>query len=122
MLENLTLYHNYHYDETRKDFSGTILYDTAKAGKTLPHRERVQFLGDKKSNCTIHIHPVSINDSGWLGLRVTTKNDKWMEKIDLNVSGKALGDGVLCLGFGQEGRWKTPSPWDRGGKPGRRCQ
>ncbi|XP_040302072.1 B-cell receptor CD22 isoform X3 [Herpailurus yagouaroundi] len=86
MLENLTLYHNYHYDETRKDFSGTILYDTAKAGKTLPHRERVQFLGDKKSNCTIHIHPVSVNDSGWLGLRVTTKNDKWMEKIDLNVS------------------------------------
>ncbi|XP_058562619.1 B-cell receptor CD22 isoform X4 [Neofelis nebulosa] len=86
MLENLTLYHNYHYDETRKDFSGTILYDTAKAGKTLPHRERVQFLGDKKSNCTIHIHPVSVNDSGCLGLRVTTKNDKWMEKIDLNVS------------------------------------
>ncbi|XP_030153941.1 B-cell receptor CD22 isoform X3 [Lynx canadensis] len=86
MLENLTLYHNYHYDETRKDFSGTILYDTTKAGKTLPHRERVQFLGDKKSNCTIHIHPVSVNDSGWLGLRVTTKNDKWMEKIDLNVS------------------------------------
>ncbi|XP_045296885.1 B-cell receptor CD22 isoform X3 [Leopardus geoffroyi] len=86
MLENLTLYHNYHYDETRKAFSGTILYDTAKAGKTLPHRERVQFLGDKKSNCTIHIHPVSVNDSGWLGLRVTTKNDKWMEKIDLNVS------------------------------------
>uniref|UniRef100_A0A8C9K2J2 B-cell receptor CD22 n=1 Tax=Panthera tigris altaica TaxID=74533 RepID=A0A8C9K2J2_PANTA len=86
MLENLTLYHNYHYDETRKDFSGTILYDTAKAGKTLPHRERVQFLGDKKSNCTIHIHPVSVNDSGCLGLRVTTKNDKWMEKINLNVS------------------------------------
>ncbi|XP_078294635.1 B-cell receptor CD22 isoform X2 [Panthera onca] len=86
MLENLTLYHNYHYDETRKDFSGTILYDTAKAGKTLPHQERVQFLGDKKSNCTIHIHPVSVNDSGCLGLRVTTKNDKWMEKINLNVS------------------------------------
>ncbi|XP_019278507.2 B-cell receptor CD22 isoform X2 [Panthera pardus] len=86
MLENLTLYHNYHYDETRKDFSGTILYDTEKAGKTLPHRERVQFLGDKKSNCTIHIHPVSVNDSGCLGLRVTTKNDKWMEKINLNVS------------------------------------
>ncbi|KAF0876413.1 CD22 protein, partial [Crocuta crocuta] len=85
-LENLTLYHNYQYNETHKNFDGNILYEAVKAGKILPYHDKFRFVGDKKSNCTIRIYPVSVNESGWLGLRVTTKNDKWMERIDLNVS------------------------------------
>lgn len=114
LLENLTLYHNYQYNETHKNFNGNILYEAVKAGKILPYHDKFRFVGDRKSNCTIRIYPVSVNESGCLGLRVTTKNDKWMERIDLNVSSKALGSGVLCLRFGREGRWKTSSSWDRG--------
>ncbi|XP_029781751.1 B-cell receptor CD22 isoform X7 [Suricata suricatta] len=86
MLENMTLYHNYQYDKTHKRFNGTILYEAVKAGEILPQHDRIRFLGDKRSNCTIHIYPVSVKESGGLGLRMTTKNDKWMEKINLNIS------------------------------------
>ncbi|KAF6076865.1 CD22 molecule [Phyllostomus discolor] len=85
VLDNLTVYQNYKWDDKTKDFSGTVLYEKKKVGT--PHDQgRVQFLGDDKSNCTLHIHPVNAQDNGQLGLRVTSKNDRWMEKIVLNIS------------------------------------
>ncbi|XP_064436481.1 B-cell receptor CD22 isoform X3 [Mirounga angustirostris] len=85
-LENLTLYSNYEYDNTTKNFNGHILYKKTKPWGDPHTPERVQFLGDQRSNCTIRINPVLEQDNGWLGLRLITKTDKWMEKIDLNVS------------------------------------
>ncbi|XP_005862515.1 PREDICTED: B-cell receptor CD22 isoform X2 [Myotis brandtii] len=90
VLENLTVYQNYVYDNKTKDYSGTILYEKTKS------QGRVKFLGDNKSNCTLRIHPVKVQDSGQLGLRMTSKNEKrmgmtsksgkWMEEIVLNIS------------------------------------
>ncbi|XP_077919152.1 B-cell receptor CD22 isoform X3 [Halichoerus grypus] len=85
-LENLILYSNHEYDETTKNFNGRILYEKTKPWGDPHTPERVQFLGDQRSNCTIRINPVFEQDNGWLGLRLITKTDKWMEKIDLNVS------------------------------------
>ncbi|XP_021556475.1 B-cell receptor CD22 isoform X3 [Neomonachus schauinslandi] len=85
-LENLTLYSNYEYDDTTKNFNGHILYEKTKPWGNPHTPERVQFPGDQRSNCTIRINPVLEQDNGWLGLRLITKTDKWMEKIDLNVS------------------------------------
>ncbi|XP_024433486.2 B-cell receptor CD22 isoform X3 [Desmodus rotundus] len=85
VLDNLTVYQNYEWDSITKNFNGAILYEEKKF-ETSASKGRVQFLGDNKSNCTLHIHPVNAQDNGHLGLRVTSGNDKWMDKIVLNIS------------------------------------
>uniref|UniRef100_A0A8C0M5Q0 B-cell receptor CD22 n=1 Tax=Canis lupus familiaris TaxID=9615 RepID=A0A8C0M5Q0_CANLF len=85
-LEKLTVYSNYEYNDTTKDFQGSILYETKEFSNNPPQEMRVQFLGNERVNCTLRINPVSKEDNGWLGIRVNTKTDKWMEKINLNVS------------------------------------
>ncbi|XP_036985418.2 B-cell receptor CD22 isoform X3 [Artibeus jamaicensis] len=85
VLDNLTVYQNYEWDSKTKNFNGTVLYEEKKFG-TSSSQGRVQFLGDNKSNCTLHINPVNAQDNGQLGLRVTSGNDKWMDKIVLNIS------------------------------------
>lgn len=120
VLENLTVYQNYVFDDKTKDYSGTILYEKTKSQRPVP-QGRVKFLGDNKSNCTLHIHPVKAQDSGTLGLRMTSlKSVKWMEEIVLNVSGKALGMVSFTLGKGRRevGNGK-PGGLQR---PGRGCQ
>lgn len=116
VLENLTVYQNYVYDDKIRGYNGTILYEKTKS--QMPESQgRVKFLGDDKSNCTLQIHPVKAQDNGQLGLRMTSKSGKWMEKIVLNVSSKALGMGSSTLGKGRRGVGNTDS-WDRGRKPG----
>ncbi|XP_007106599.1 B-cell receptor CD22 isoform X3 [Physeter macrocephalus] len=85
-LDNLTVYHNYKYDNSTKSYNGTILYKNLKIRDFPPRQERVRFLGDSRSNCTLLINPVKVNDSGQLGLRMTSRGDKWMEPISLNIS------------------------------------
>ncbi|XP_045702768.1 B-cell receptor CD22 isoform X3 [Phyllostomus hastatus] len=85
VLDNLTVYQNYKWDDKTKDFSGTVLHEEKKF-ETPAFEGRVRFLGDNKSNCTLHIHPVNAQDNGQLGLRVTSRNDRWMDKIVLNIS------------------------------------
>ncbi|XP_036895543.1 B-cell receptor CD22 isoform X5 [Sturnira hondurensis] len=84
-LDNLIVYQNYEWDGKTSSFNGTVLYDEKKSG-TSASRGRVQFLGDKKSNCTLHINPVNAQDNGQLGLRMTLEDYKWMEAIVLNIS------------------------------------
>ncbi|KAM8774267.1 B-cell receptor CD22 isoform 2-T3 [Rhynchonycteris naso] len=85
VLENLVVYRDFQYDNNTKNFTGSTLYDMKKSGS--PHYQtRVQFLGDKISNCTLRIHPVEAEDNRRLGLRMTSKNEKWMEEINLNIS------------------------------------
>ncbi|KAM6223702.1 B-cell receptor CD22 [Rhynchocyon petersi] len=84
-LEKITVYHNYKYNEASKRFEGTIFHNSSDR---LYHLERVRFLGDLKNNCSLSIQPAYINDSGYLGLRMVTKRDRWMEPINLNVSEK----------------------------------
>nr|XP_036877473.1 B-cell receptor CD22 [Manis javanica] len=86
ILENLTMYHNPKYDNVTKTYNGTILYQKTKTGTLSSQPKRVQFLGNMKDNCTLRIDSVSVHDSGQLGLRMVSKNDKWMEFIGLNVS------------------------------------
>lgn len=92
MLENLTVYHNYNYNASITNFTGTILCSILKFSEQGQPREfgvqqeRIQFLGDNRSNCTLRIHPVGVNDSGLLGLRLMTKSNKWMENVTLNIS------------------------------------
>uniref|UniRef100_A0A8C0WAF3 B-cell receptor CD22 n=1 Tax=Castor canadensis TaxID=51338 RepID=A0A8C0WAF3_CASCN len=85
-LKNLILFHNYVYDDTIKDFKGTVLYNNTKPGEFPPQLGRTQFLGDRERNCTLKIDPVHVQDSGKLGLRMISEKDKWMEEIHLNVS------------------------------------
>ena len=90
-LDNLTVYHNFTFDKKTKHYNGTILYNKSlKTKESTPRQERVQFLGNNRNNCTLLINPVKVDDSGLLGLRVTSGTDKWMESLDLNISGKAL--------------------------------
>ncbi|KAM7233547.1 hypothetical protein CapIbe_015683 [Capra ibex] len=89
-LDNLTVYHNFTYDKEAKHHKGTILYyKNLKAKESTPSQERVRFLGNNRNNCTLLINPVKVNDSGLLGLRVTSGLDKWMESIALNISERA---------------------------------
>ncbi|XP_023052737.1 B-cell receptor CD22 isoform X3 [Piliocolobus tephrosceles] len=86
-LESFILFHNPEYNNNISKFEGTRLYESTKDGKVPSGQKRVQFLGDKNNNnCTLSIHPVHVNDSGQLGLRMESKNEKWMERIHLNVS------------------------------------
>ncbi|XP_068384580.1 B-cell receptor CD22 isoform X2 [Eschrichtius robustus] len=85
-IDNLTVYHNYKYDNSTKSYSGTILYKNLKIRDFPPRQGRVRFLGNSRYNCTLLINPVKVNDSGQLGLRMTSKEDKWMEPIGLNIS------------------------------------
>uniref|UniRef100_A0A2I3H2D2 B-cell receptor CD22 n=1 Tax=Nomascus leucogenys TaxID=61853 RepID=A0A2I3H2D2_NOMLE len=85
-LESVILFHNPEYNKNISKFDGTRLYESTKDGKFPSEQKRVQFLGDKIKNCTLSIHPVHVNDSGQLGLRMESKNEKWMERIHLNVS------------------------------------
>ncbi|XP_063557304.1 B-cell receptor CD22 isoform X7 [Gorilla gorilla gorilla] len=85
-LESFILFHNPEYNKNTSKFDGTRLYESTKDGKVPSEQKRVQFLGDKKKNCTLSIHPVHVNDSGQLGLRMESKTEKWMERIHLNVS------------------------------------
>ncbi|XP_066100022.1 B-cell receptor CD22 isoform X1 [Saccopteryx bilineata] len=86
VLENLVVYYkDFKFDSNTKDFTGPTLYEM-KRSRTPDYQTRVQFLGDNKFNCTLRIHPVEAEDSGQLGLRMTSKTKKWMEKIDFNVS------------------------------------
>lgn len=112
VLENLTVYQNYVYDNKTRDFNGTILYEQTKSQMPVS-QGRVKFLGDNKSNCTLRIYPVKAQDSGQLGLRMTSKSGRWMENIVLNVSGKALTMVSFTLGKGRREVGNTDS-WDRG--------
>uniref|UniRef100_A0A2K6K1K7 B-cell receptor CD22 n=1 Tax=Rhinopithecus bieti TaxID=61621 RepID=A0A2K6K1K7_RHIBE len=86
-LESVILFHNPEYNKNISKFEGTRLYESTKDGKVPSGQKRVQFLGDKNNNnCTLSIHPVHVNDSGQLGLRMESKTEKWMETIHLNVS------------------------------------
>ncbi|XP_011803343.1 PREDICTED: B-cell receptor CD22 isoform X6 [Colobus angolensis palliatus] len=86
-LESFILFHNPEYNKNISKFEGTRLYESTKDGKVPSGQKRVQFLGDKNNNnCTLSIHPVHVNDSGQLGLRMESKTEKWMEPIHLNVS------------------------------------
>ncbi|XP_049642531.1 B-cell receptor CD22 [Suncus etruscus] len=137
-LENLIVYHNYIYNASIKDFMGTILYSTLKSpdqgqtGKFGVQQERIQFLGDNRSNCTLRIHPVSVNDSGILGLRMIAENNKWMENVTLNISEMAPPPSIqlptkiqefqmakltcslntACFGYQIELRWSLEGPTD----------
>ncbi|XP_042087923.1 B-cell receptor CD22 isoform X9 [Ovis aries] len=89
-LDNVTVYHNFTYDKEAKHYKGTILYyKNLKAKEPTPSQERVQFLGNNRNNCTLLINPVKVNDSGPLGLRMTSGLDKWMEPLALNISERA---------------------------------
>ncbi|XP_030742229.1 B-cell receptor CD22 [Echinops telfairi] len=82
-LKDFTLYHNHDFDDVTKNFSGTILYPTPEVPGQVT---RVQYLGDMLNNCSLSIQPAHTNDSGRLGLRMTSETDRWMETINLNVS------------------------------------
>lgn len=113
------MYQNYVYDDKTKNYNGTILYEKTKS-QVHDSQGRVKFLGDKKSNCTLHIDPVKAQDSGQLGLLMTAKNERWMENIVLNVSSKALGMVSFTLGKGRrEVGNQKPGGLQR---PGRGCQ
>ena len=108
-LDNLTVYHNFTYDKEAKHHKGTILYyKNLKATESTPSQERVRFLGNNRNNCTLLINPVKVNDSGLLGLRVTSGLDKWMESIALNISGKALRMGPFVSARRKVGKHPTP--------------
>lgn len=103
------MYHNFEYDKRTRDYTGTVLYKNQKAKEFPSRQERVQFLGNDRNNCTLLISPVNVNDTGKLGLRMTSvDNNKWLEAISLNVSGKAWGTGSSRLGNDRGGKHSTP--------------
>lgn len=100
-LHNLTVYHNFEYNTTINDFKGTILYNSTKNWES---QGRVRFLGNQKDNCTLSIDSLRVQDSGKLGLRMMTKDDKWMEAVNLSISSKAWGKVSAYLRVRREAR------------------
>ncbi|XP_072472352.1 B-cell receptor CD22 [Notamacropus eugenii] len=85
-LKQYILYLNPEYVEKNKTFHGTILFDMLDSNKN----NRTRFLGyDRRQDCSMLIRPVQVNDSGKLGLRMTTQDDKWMEETQLNITESA---------------------------------
>uniref|UniRef100_A0A8C9UNG0 B-cell receptor CD22 n=1 Tax=Spermophilus dauricus TaxID=99837 RepID=A0A8C9UNG0_SPEDA len=85
-VERLVVFHNPEYNETTKRYVGTVLYNNTVNRKSPSQQGRVRFLGDSKSNCTLSMESLYINDSGQLGLRMMTKDDKWMDHVNLSIS------------------------------------
>lgn len=108
LLDNLTVYHNYKYDSSTKSYNGTILYKNLNIREFPPRQGRVQFLGNDRYDCTLLINPVKVNDSGQLGLRMTSGENKWMEAIGLNISGKALRMGSFVSAMRKVGSTRLP--------------
>ncbi|XP_075841225.1 B-cell receptor CD22 isoform X1 [Microtus pennsylvanicus] len=82
----ILLYQKYEFDNKTKDFTGTVLYNNTKIASSPSKDERVTFLGNTNSNCTLEILEIRESDRGPLGLRMISGNDKWMEHIYLNIS------------------------------------
>ncbi|XP_020832651.1 B-cell receptor CD22 isoform X1 [Phascolarctos cinereus] len=79
-------YHNPQYDNKEERFHGTVLFDMFKSSKN----ERTQFLGElSKEDCSLLLHPVQVSDSGKLGLRIMTQEDKWIAYVQLNITESA---------------------------------
>ncbi|OWK16285.1 hypothetical protein Celaphus_00004518 [Cervus elaphus hippelaphus] len=87
ILDNLTVYHNFTYNKTAKNYVGTVLYSkNLTTEESTSSQERVRFLGNRRNNCTLLINPVRVDDSGLLGLRVMSRTDKWMASLNLSIS------------------------------------
>ncbi|XP_040832363.1 B-cell receptor CD22 isoform X1 [Ochotona curzoniae] len=89
-LSNITVYLNPVYNDVIKSYTGTILFNHTRMEEKPPSQGKVLFVGDKQQNCTFSIRWLQVNDSGELGIRMQTESDKWMEKINLNISKKPL--------------------------------
>ncbi|XP_043293202.1 B-cell receptor CD22 isoform X2 [Cervus canadensis] len=90
ILDNLTVYHNFTYNKTAKNYVGTVLYSkNLTTEESTSSQERVRFLGNRRNNCTLLINPVRVDDSGLLGLRVMSRTDKWMASLNLSISERA---------------------------------
>ncbi|XP_043748186.1 B-cell receptor CD22 isoform X5 [Cervus elaphus] len=90
ILDNLTVYHNFTYNKTAKNYIGTVLYSkNLTTEESTSSQERVRFLGNRRNNCTLLINPVRVDDSGLLGLRVMSRTDKWMASLNLSISERA---------------------------------
>uniref|UniRef100_I3MEK4 B-cell receptor CD22 n=1 Tax=Ictidomys tridecemlineatus TaxID=43179 RepID=I3MEK4_ICTTR len=85
-VDRLVMFHNPEYNETIKRYVGTVLYNNTVNRKSPSQQGRVRFLGDSKKNCTLSIESLYVNDSGRLGLRMMTKDDKWMDHVNLSIS------------------------------------
>nr|XP_027797044.1 B-cell receptor CD22 isoform X3 [Marmota flaviventris] len=85
-VDRLVVFHNPEYNETTKCYVGTVLYNNTMNRKSPSQQGRVRFLGDSNKNCTLSIESLLVNDSGRLGLRMMTKDDKWMETVNLSIS------------------------------------
>ncbi|XP_034373359.1 B-cell receptor CD22 isoform X2 [Arvicanthis niloticus] len=98
-LDNILLFQKYEFDNDTRKFKGTILYNktgmNTKSDQFSSQQERVTFLGNRKDNCTLKIHPIYANDSGKLGLRMISGTDRWMEGIHLNISKKPFQPYIL---------------------------
>ncbi|XP_027711344.1 B-cell receptor CD22 isoform X2 [Vombatus ursinus] len=85
-LDHFIWYHNPQYDDENKRFDGTVLFDMSNSSKN----KRIQFLGQlSKGSCSLLIHRVQVSDSGELGLRIMTPSEKWMARVQLNVTESA---------------------------------
>ncbi|XP_040591448.1 B-cell receptor CD22 isoform X1 [Mesocricetus auratus] len=85
-LQEVFLYHNYDFDNDTKKFKGSVLYNNTRIESSPSEYGRVTFMGNRRDNCTLKIHPIHTSDSGKLGLRMVSGGDKWMEPIYLNIS------------------------------------
>lgn len=109
ILDNLTVYHNFTYNKTAKNYIGTVLYSkNLTTEESTSSQERVRFLGNRRNNCTLLINPVRVDDSGLLGLRVMSRTDKWMASLNLSISGKALRMGPFVSAGRMVGKHPTP--------------
>ncbi|XP_074162873.1 B-cell receptor CD22 isoform X2 [Sminthopsis crassicaudata] len=82
-LDDFLLYHNAVYDNSTRQFQGTILFYLHDS----TGNSRIKFLGhQKKEDCSLLIRRVQMSDSGTLGLRMIAREDKWMSEVRLNVT------------------------------------
>ncbi|EMP24792.1 B-cell receptor CD22 [Chelonia mydas] len=90
-INSLTWYLNPGYDTEKKDFSGTVLYKH-NAAISPAFAERVKFLGNLETDCSLQLSDLRASENGTYGLRLIVLNprkkpeeEKWMTEISVNV-------------------------------------
>ncbi|XP_069460929.1 B-cell receptor CD22-like isoform X3 [Ambystoma mexicanum] len=100
-LTSLAWYKDPVYNISEKKWMGTTVFNQTRAKHEShePFRNRVEFLGDLKQDCTLLIQELRVEDSGEYGVRlVESPPHTWMAKdpfLSLNVTGSPKNPNII---------------------------
>ncbi|KAE8594331.1 hypothetical protein XENTR_v10019584 [Xenopus tropicalis] len=105
-INNFLWYQNPEYDDDKKQWTRTVVYDNKNTKKVDSHFEgRVKpYVGQGNGACGIVLHNVQEGDSGYYRLRTIDGNDQWMTKKNVSLTVSDSGPELMIrpVGVGRE--------------------